>query len=344
MLSFKSRDLSVKAMGRRARVFLSVTTGSPPLGLQKCAAGATIRQGGDLANLKPPACVSRVTSLQQGPRERSSKMSTPVFPVDHKAENRSNRFTPEEVEHFERDGFAIARGIVEEPLCRAMLAVAEDGLRREIQPIEYEADLQYPGAPESYAVEGGRTARRLRHAHSRNIVFTDWLTRPALVERMRQLLGRELVVPLAHHNCIMTKAPRFSSETGWHQDIRYWSFRRPELVSVWLALGPENIENGCLRMLPGTHRLCIDRRFFDEAEFLRADLPESQELIESHVCGQLDPGDVLFFHCRTLHSATRNYSHRPKYSVVFTFRALDNPPIAGTRSASVPEMLIPPPD
>jgi phytanoyl-CoA hydroxylase len=49
---------------------------------------------------------------------------------------------------------------------------------------------------------------------------------------------------------------------------------------------------------------------------------------------------VLFVHCLTLHAATRNYTQDSKQSVVFTFRAADNPPKPGTRSSSLPELLI----
>jgi phytanoyl-CoA hydroxylase len=139
----------------------------------------------------------------------------------------------------------------------------------------------------------------------------------------------------------MTKQPRHSSETGWHQDIRYWSFERPELVSVWLALGREHPENGCLQLVPGTHRQSFDRSRFDDDLFLRGDLPENQALTAGAVNAELDPGDVLFFHCRTFHAAGRNQTDEPKYSLVFTFRPLDNCPLPGSRSASLPELLIP---
>ena len=39
-------------------------------------------------------------------------------------------------------------------------------------------------------------------------------------------------------------------------------------------------------------------------------------------------------------ASTRNQAADPKYSLVFTYRPLDNPPVAGTRSASLPELLI----
>jgi phytanoyl-CoA hydroxylase len=269
-------------------------------------------------------------------------MSTPAVDVKSQSDSTPQLFAPAEIQQFQRDGYVIARGLAEETLRQEMWHATLEGLGREIGPLEHESDLQYPGAPLSRQTEGGQTVRRLKHAHARHSAFTQLVMLPELVGRLRQLLGPEIVVSLAHHNCIMTKQPSFSSDTGWHQDIRYWSFARPELVSVWLALGKENPENGCLKLIPGTHRIELERDRLDDDLFLRLDLPENQQLIASHVHAELSPGDVLFFHCRTFHSATRNCSAEPKFSVVFTFRPAEAAPLPGTRSASLPELLIPP--
>jgi len=249
--------------------------------------------------------------------------------------------TADEVAQFQREGYIIIRGLGESSLREQMLNATLEGMGRAIEPLEYEAELSYPGAPDSILSEGGRTIRRLKQAHSRGIVFTEWLSHPGLTTRLKQLLGPDVVMPLTHHNCIMTKMPRHSSDTGWHRDIRYWSFPREELVSVWLALGKEHPENGCLRLIPGSHRMEFDPDRLDEAQFLRPDHPENQPLVEQQVIAELEPGDVLFFHCRMLHAADRNRSDQPKFSVVFTFRPADNPPIPGTRSASLPEFIVP---
>lgn len=274
-------------------------------------------------------------SSRHTPNHPASPLETPSPHIDIPV-----GFSMEDVEHFRQHGYVISRGLTAESLRLEMQRVTLEGLGREIGPVEYEADLHYPGAPHSRDERGGRTVRRLKNALCRNPVFTDWLSQPSLVNRLRQLVGPELVVPLAHHNCIMTKQPEFSSDTGWHQDIRYWSFTRPELVSVWLALGPENQKNGCLHLIPGTHQMTFDRSRFDEDLFLRPDLPENASLIDSKVAAELQPGDVLFFHCRTFHAASRNYTSDPKFSVVVTVRPADNPPLPGTRSASMPELLI----
>ena len=253
----------------------------------------------------------------------------------------SDRFSAAEIRQFEQDGFAIVRRMAPADLCGRMIEVTRAALANSSGPVEFEADLQYPGAPGSRADAGGETIRRLKEALGRDPVFTEWVSLPPLVARLQQLLGPQVVMPLAHHNCVMTKQPRFSSETLWHQDIRYWAFERPDLVSVWLALGPETPENGCLYVIPGTHRLQLARERFDDALFLRPELPENAALLAQKIPAALEPGDVLFFHCRTFHAAGRNNTDQTKFSVVFTFRPADNPPRRGTRSALMPELLLP---
>ena len=138
----------------------------------------------------------------------------------------------------------------------------------------------------------------------------------------------------------MTKHPGFSSATLWHQDVRYWSFQRPELISVWFALGDETAENGALRVIPGTHLLDVQAQRLDAELFLRPDLPENQALIDGAETVVLEAGDVLLFHCRLFHAAGRNHSDTVKLSPVFTYHRGDNYPLADTRSARFPSIAI----
>ena len=274
-------------------------------------------------------------------RETSAQVGNSAPGSQRAPRTSGDRFSADELARFNREGFVIARGLADFDMCRQMLECTRESLAAANGPAEFEADLHYPGAPGSRDVTGGDTIRRLKEANGRHPVFSRFITQPALVQRLSQLLGPQIVMPLAHHNCIMTKQPRFSSETLWHQDIRYWSYERPELVSIWLALGRETPENGCLYLIPGTHSMTFGPERFDEALFLRADQSENAALIAEKVPAALEPGDVLFFHCRTFHAAGRNQTDQTKFSVVFTFRPGDNPPKTGSRSASMPELVLP---
>jgi phytanoyl-CoA hydroxylase len=249
-----------------------------------------------------------------------------------------NGFSPDELARFRRDGFAIVRGLAGRGLCERMKALAIQHLEREVQPLEYEAQVRYPGSPASLDAPGGRTVRRLLQACARDPLYREWATSRAIAARLGQILGEDVELSQAHHNCIMTKHPAFSSATGWHQDIRYWRFERPELVSVWLALGPEHEENGCLWLVPGSHRLSFGPKQYDESLFLRGDDGQNRKLLETRIAAELEEGDVLFFHCRTLHAAGANRTDITKYAAVFTYHAADNRPLPDTRSASLPDI------
>ncbi len=248
-----------------------------------------------------------------------------------------------QLQFFQQEGYLILRQEISSPIIRQIRRVTETGIAEEILPVEFESELHYPGAPESLDAEGGRTIRRLKNAVSRDPVFTELMNLPAVIGSLHQLLGPQVVMPFAHHNCIMTKQPRYSSDTLWHQDIRYWSYQRPDLISLWIALGEEHPENGCLYVIPGTHTMPFERSRLDDMLFLRPELPENRELIDRRIPVELSPGDLLFFHCRTFHAAGKNMTDQTKMSAVFTFRDAANLPTPSSRSASQPELLFPPP-
>jgi phytanoyl-CoA hydroxylase len=247
-------------------------------------------------------------------------------------------FTQAEIGQFARDGFIIVRALASRDECAAIKAVAQRDLAAAAPPLEYEADTKYPGAPLSLDAPGGRTVRRLLQAYARDPLFARWETSAPVAARLKQLLGPNIELSQAHHNCVMTKNPGYSSVTNWHQDIRYWSYERPDLISVWLALGREFSANGCLLVLPGTHNMEFARGRLDDALFLHPEVEDNRRLIQTRREVELECGDVLFFHCRLLHAAGNNQTAETKFSLVSTYHTVDNQPLAGTRSASLPDI------
>lgn len=242
-----------------------------------------------------------------------------------------------DVSEFRRRGYIIVRGLCPPSHMDAMRKAAAYDLAFRVEPIELEAEVGYPGAPAAAQSRGGDTVRRLRLALGRAPVFRQWALAQPVLAWVRRLLGaRDIRLVQAHHNCIMTKHPQFSSSTGWHQDTRYWSFEQGELVNAWTALGHEAPDNGGMRIIPGSHRMVFGTDRFDEQKFFREVHPDNERLIESAVQIDLEPGDVLFFHAGLLHTAGRNRAGECKYSVVFSYHAADNRPVEGTHSASLP--------
>lgn len=248
--------------------------------------------------------------------------------------------TSHQIASFQENGFLVLSEFAPDFFCKEVLAFAEQQLADAVQPLELETETGYPGAPESRQHVGGETVRRLLRVSMRSPKLLRWATSASLAAPLKQLLGNDVLLSQAHHNCIMTKQPAYSSVTGWHRDSRYWSFKRAELVSAWLALRDETVENGCLQVIPGSHRREVDPEGLDASQFLRTDYPANKVLLDRAVAVPLKAGDVLLFSSNLFHAAGKNKTDQTKFSMVFTYRALNNPPIEGSRSASLPEIVV----
>ncbi|GAA0828509.1 phytanoyl-CoA dioxygenase family protein [Cupriavidus pauculus] len=243
---------------------------------------------------------------------------------------------------FHGGGYIVLRNFADEATCAALEAVTRQHLAGAVPPVEFEADLGYPGAPATRQAAGGSTVRRLRQAYGRDEVFRRWASHPQVVATVEALLGEPVRLTLAHHNCVMTKHPHYGSQTGWHRDTRYWAFVKPDLVTVWLALGDEDERNGVLRVIPGSHRARLDPAQLDPAEFLVEAHPASQALLKGAMPLALHRGDVLMFDSRLFHAAGRNDSDAVKLSVAFAYFGASNRPLSGTRSAEFGSVEMPP--
>lgn len=244
-----------------------------------------------------------------------------------------------QIAQFERDGFLIVRQRVAQDMCAQLCGVVLAQLADPAPPLEFEADVGYPGAPASVDAPGGRTVRRLRGAYHRDALLQQWAADPELITTLGQLLTPPIALNLAHHNCVMTKHPDFGTATGWHRDIRYWKFSDDNLITVWLALGNENADNGGLHVIPGSHRWQIAPEQKDALDFLRSDLPQNQALIAQGRALDLAAGDVLFFHSSLYHAADANRSESRKLSVAFVYHGSSTVPQSDSVSAARGEII-----
>lgn len=239
--------------------------------------------------------------------------------------------SPEQLSEFQEDGFLLLRALVDHSQCSLILDAAREEIKKMAGPIETEGE---------YNETDNRTLRRLRQVYDRRSEFSEWMRDVSVRPILRQILGETPVLTLAHHNSIMTKMPSDSSETCWHQDNRYWDFENENLVSVWLALDEESRENGVLSFIPGSHRLDLSADQFDKKSCFLHGPAQNEALIAKSVQFDLHPGDVVLFHCKTLHHADANRTDKPKISFVYTVRGIANKPQPDTRSASFDELIL----
>lgn len=235
------------------------------------------------------------------------------------------KLTQAQINEFNKTGFIILRNFADSRRCDALLRKAKEHLENKTAPIESEQEYLQKNDTKI-------TVRRLRQVYNREEVFQTWMKNPEIREILRTLLDDTPVLTLAHHNSIMTKMPKESSRTFWHQDARYWNYENDNLISIWLALGDECLKNGLLEFIPGSHKMAFEKDQFDAQSNFLDEHPKNTGLIQTKVYSNLSKGDVVLFHCRTLHHANKNITDMPKISFVYTTRGFHNKPIKNTRS------------
>ena len=80
-----------------------------------------------------------------------------------------------------------------------------------------------------------------------------WLLHPALLDVLESIIGPDILLYSTHLFC---KPPGDGARVPWHDDSNYWQnqWDPMEVVGVWLAIDDADLENGCMQVIPRTHR------------------------------------------------------------------------------------------
>ena len=149
---------------------------------------------------------------------------------------------------------------------------------------------------------------------------------PRIVDTAERLLGG----PVYHYQSKLTaKDPKVGGAWEWHQDYGYWYYNgclRPDMLSMMVALDRTTKANGCLQIVKGSHRLGrIDHVPLTPGQN-EADPARMEPILARHevVHCELEPGDVLIFHCNALHRSDRNRSDSRRWTLLVCYNRVDN--------------------
>ena len=138
---------------------------------------------------------------------------------------------------------------------------------------------------------------------------------PRLTDPLVDILGPDV---LGINNLFIWKAPKIGLGFPWHQDKFYFRsrFNTETTVGTWTAIDAADRENGCLYVIPGSHKWDIfqhdNLEGAQQREFkLARDVPD-----EDGVAVEVPPGAVIWFHSHLLHKSMDNHSLRFRRSYV----------------------------
>ena len=164
--------------------------------------------------------------------------------------------------------------------------------------------------------------------------WLDALSRhPAIMQALEPLIGPNV---LCHSAAFRNKAPDGRTFVSWHQDTTYERID-PFKVAFWIAITPSTANNGCLRVLPGSHR-------WRQLEHQESHNPDSM-LTRGHYVSEpfdeseavdveLRPGEGVVFHYGLVHCSTPNRSDDRRMAVFFDYIATTATK-AGARESAV---------
>jgi hypothetical protein len=132
---------------------------------------------------------------------------------------------------------------------------------------------------------------------------------PDLLDMAEQILGPDLIV---WGSQVFSKPAGDGMAVPWHQDGAYWPMRPLATVTAWIAIDPATRENGCLRVIPGSHR----QGLFEHQGLAANDMALSRELADGAfdpreaVDVELEPGQVSLHDALLIHGSNANPSGR----------------------------------
>src|SRR5262249_24702339 len=150
----------------------------------------------------------------------------------------------------------------------------------------------------------------------------DLLTDRRIVACVRDLLGNDVVGWGSHFYC---KMPHDGKAVAWHQDASYWPLNPAKAVTAWLAIDDADIENACMRFIPGSHhhgRLTWRPSDAAEHNVLNQTI-ENPLQYGREICDELKAGEISLHSDLLLHGSRANDSDRRRCGLTLRYCSAD---------------------
>ena len=185
-----------------------------------------------------------------------------------------------------------------------------DGILYPVPVLSPDETARFRSAFEEVAVRlGGRpVAQDLGHTQAYFRWAYDLTTHPRVLDAVEDVLGPDILVWTVS---IFPKYPRDPGYISWHQDGTYWGLDTTQVTTAWIALTDSTRENGCMRVVPGSHR----RPILPHRDTYAADnrLSRGQEIAVEVDEGDavdvvLRAGEMSLHHVNIIHGSNSNPS------------------------------------
>lgn len=202
------------------------------------------------------------------------------------------RLTDEQVRHYHEQGYVIP-----------------------IDPVFPEAKFNalkehFEGKLIDWEKHSGKSPEAMDTPHFADPKLFDWLFADEVLDLVEPIIGPDIALWSSHFIC---KPPKTGKRVPWHEDSAYWGdvLEPMEVCTVWLAIDPSTPENGCMRVIPGTHAHGYSE-YEDvenpETSVFNSRIKQGQFNEDDAVDAVLRPGQASLHHGKIIHGSNPNAS------------------------------------
>ncbi len=183
-----------------------------------------------------------------------------------------------------------------------------------------------------------RALRKTDNSHWSDLVIRALATDPVIGAIAAKLMQTDCI--RLWHDQLLYKPGRGpgreTANVGWHQDYSYWQCAaEPTLVTAWVAFDDVDLSNGCMQVVPYSHKWGL----VNVNDFFEQDLEKQQRMMELPEGASFEPvplimkaGQVSFHHALTIHGSGPNTTDKPRRSLAVHLMTGNTRYKAGSRS------------
>jgi phytanoyl-CoA hydroxylase len=221
--------------------------------------------------------------------------------------------TADEIESWHANGYHVIEDVfAENELERLRTAAQEfdrlaEGLTESTDRIKLQAFGETSAA---------RLVQQVAEPHELGGEWAALSRDPRILDPVESLLGPNI---LLYYSMMMMKPARQGFTAPWHQDFAFFVHDRADLLACQVYLDDSTVENGCVRVVPGSHKLGL-LNHFSEGRFTEVVQGDTSSFDSEEVLLPVRAGSIAFWHALTLHSSHANRSERARRTVVFEYK------------------------
>jgi len=233
---------------------------------------------------------------------------------------------PDQLDAYWKQGFAVVRGLLPQDDLDRWLTRLEDIVHGRVPKPDGMLVMKDVMVARGKVVPDVRLEAIAKlQDYENDPVLDGYTTHPRILDAIERIVGPDVQTI---HTMLINKPPNVDGRHPIHQDLLYFPFRPADrIVAAWTAMEPVTRENGCLVVVPGSHR----------GELLTHENPPDIEDLNLGYFGaagigdqigrrvhlEMAPGDTVFFHPVLLHGSGRNRTPGFRRAISAHYAALD---------------------